>query len=567
MVGIGVRPRDLPGRGSGLAVADPMALALVGDVFGLELDRESEAALVEGRAGHGLPAGSHEPSPELLLALYRLEGPEFVHRLRGAFVIAVADAEGVTLFRDGAGARTVYHGRGAGRTVFAIEPKGVLADSTFERRLRPAALAQYLSFSFVPGEGTMLEDLFEVPAGHWVRLGPGGPVEIRRWFVFEEGEPSSDALRQVDFDTWVPRMRAELARAVDERLDATVGRGPIGVFLSGGLDSSLVTAELARRRGSEVKSFAIHFGDRYPNELEFARAVAERCGTDHREVLVRPEDFLPRLREMVWNLDEPVGDPVTIGNYELSAHVGRELSTVFNGEGGDPLFGGPKNLPMLLGHWYGGSREPGFRERAYLASYRRAYEEVSRLLSPDWRERIDPGRDLEGVLTPFFETGRPVAFLNKLMAINVRLKGAHLILPKVERMTAAHGILPLSPLFDEGVLRLAFAMPPGLKLHRGSEKAILKEAWRHELPAAVVDRPKSGMRVPVHYWFQGELRRYARKVFSKREVVRAGVLDPGRVKTLLDYGIEEGRGRHGIRLWMLLTLETWRRLVLDGDTG
>jgi asparagine synthase (glutamine-hydrolysing) len=339
----------------------------------------------------------------------------------------------------------------------------------------------------------------------------------------------------------------------------------VGVFLSGGLDSSLVTAEVARRHDGPVKTYAIHFGADYPHELDFAREVAERCGTEHEEVLIRPESFLPRLRRIVWHLDEPIGDPITVPNFELASHVAAEQRIVFNGEGGDPVFGGPKNLPMMLHHWYGHAREENFREKRYLASYRRGYEILASVLTPEWRRRIDPERDLEGILRPFFRGERPRALLNKLMTINIRLKGAHLILPKVERMTQASGLTAHAPLFDERLIRLSFEMPPRLKLARGVEKLVLKRAYADSLPESVIARPKSGMRVPVHFWFQKEMRRYARKLLGRRELDRAGIFEPREVEGLLRYESERGPGRFGLRLWMLLTFEIWRRIVLERE--
>jgi len=221
---------------------------------------------------------------------------------------------------------------------------------------------------------------------------------------------------------------------------------------------------------------------------------------------------------------------------------------------------------MMLQHWYGVPREKNFRERAYLASYRRAYDECTRLLHEDVCERIDWSRDLESVLTPHFEETPLRCFLNKLMAINIRLKGAHLILPKVERMLAASGLTPLSPLFDEDLIRLSFQMPPRMKLRHGVEKWALKRAFDDALPAEVIARPKSGMRVPVHFWFRGEMRRTARRTLSPRQLRRDRIFNVDRVKQLLKYDIDEGAGRYGMRLWMLMTFELWRRQTVEGSS-
>jgi len=479
-------------------------------------------------------------------------------QLRGSFVLARSSGEGLTLIRDGAGRRTIYWGRCGDRFVFAIEPKAIHRLPQFSPRMRPAALAQFLTFSFVPGEGTMLEDLYELPAGHSVKLEPGQPPKLERWFQPERVDPPEG---RTDED-WVKGFRDRVGDVVEEMRPQGQDAA---IFLSGGIDSSVITAEVAARHDRPVHTYAIHFGEDYPNELEFAQAVAARCGTCHEEVLITPRDFTQRLPEIIWNLDEPIGDPVSMPNFELSRLVAsRGYDRVFNGEGGDPCFGGPKNLPMLLGHWYGGvDFSPGHRERAYLASYRRAYEELEYLLAPDVRVAIQRERDLEGLLTPYFEADCPESFLNKLLLINMRLKGAHLILPKVERMLGANGLIPLSPLFDERLVEMALQLPGHLKLHGGVEKVILKRAYRGSLPDSVIDRPKSGMRVPVHYWFKGEMKRFARRLLSPKAIRAAGVFDEGRVKELLRYDNENGASRFGLRIWMLVTFEIWRRLVIE----
>ncbi len=234
---------------------------------------------------------------------------------------------------------------------------------------------------------------------------------------------------------------------------------------------------------------------------------------------------------------------------------------VLNGEGGDPLFGGPKNLPMLLAHWYATQDDPRFREAQYLATWRRAGEEIVSLLRPEVLAEIDLERDLDGVVRPYFTVERPPHFLNKLMVANMRLKGAHLILPKVDRMLGAYGLVPLSPLFDQDVLRMSLEMPPTAKLNSGVEKWILKQAYRDVLPADIIDRPKSGMRVPVRWWFQGELKRLARDLLSPRAVRAGGVFREDRVREIRRYQT----GRDGLRLWMLVTFELWRRMVVDGE--
>jgi asparagine synthase (glutamine-hydrolysing) len=488
---------------------------------------------------------------------------ETLQDLRGSHCVAWLGEGNLTIARDAVGTQSLFHGRVGERWLAATEPKAITCQPGFSRRIRPGALAQYLAFSFVPGEGTMLEDLWEVPAGHAVTFGKTGEPRLTRYFFFEHDEfGHADPSTCRDESHWIQATRDTIQEAVSERIATGAERA---VFLSGGLDSSIVAAELAAQSSARIKTFAIHFGTKYPNELEFARLVARHIGSDHEEVLIRPRSFPERLRRMIWHLDEPIGDPITQPNFELAAHVSRYTGSVFNGEGGDPLFGGPKNLPMMLTHWYGVPRAANFREQAYLASYRRAYEECEALFTNEFRAQIDLARDLESLLTPYFRCGEPRSFLNKLMAINIRLKGAHLILPKVDRMLAASGMTPMSPLFDDRLTRLSFAMPPRMKLRDGVEKWVLKRAYEHLLPREIIDRPKSGMRVPVYHWFQRELRTYVKRILAPRRITAAGIFDSKRMQQLIRYDAEEGASRFGIRLWMLMTFEIWRRIVVERE--
>jgi len=509
-------------------------------------------------AGYLAGYSSDGPILESLLSKYREEGIEFSESLRGAFILVIKDGDSLHIVRDGAGARTVYYGRHEGRFIFATEPKAILVAPGFPRRIRPGAVAQYLSFSFVPGESTMLQDVSELPAGHRLYFDGKSAPQVHRYFRFEEEEKED----QPDLH-WIKQFGKTFSNAVSERLPEGE---PIGLALSGGIDSTVVAAEVARQTDRRLKTYAIHFGKSYPHELDFARVVAERYNTEHEEVLIRPKDFLPRLRKIIWHLDDPIGDPITVPNYELAERISRDVRWVFNGEGGDPIFGGPKNLKMMLHHWYGGiERDRLFRERTYLASYERAYDDLDRLLTPEWRAQYDSEEVLEGVLTPFFRCERPAGLLDKLMAINIRLKGAHLILPKVDRMMGAWGLTPLAPLFDERLIRLSFRMPQTMKVAKGVEKVVLKRAYQGIVPYEIIERPKSGMRVPVHFWFQKEMKRYAGEILSPQNIKEVGIFEPERVKQLLEYNTNEGPGRHGLRLWMLIMFEIWRRIVVEGE--
>jgi asparagine synthase (glutamine-hydrolysing) len=493
-----------------------------------------------------------------VLATYRRRGEVAVHELGGEWIIAVVDGARLTVWRDVAGVRTVYWGRSGNRVIVAIEPKAVVSAPGFPRRVDPGALAQYLTFGFVPGERCAVEGLHELAAGHRLEIDVGsGTTKVVRWFFHERIEPI-----ELTPANAVEVVRSAVQHAVATRLPPDE---PVAAFVSGGLDSAIVAsvaaAEQRARGAAPPLALSVHFGLEHPNEVAHARAVARHCGLEHQLVEMSGSRIEPMLRTLIWHLDEPIGDPVTIGNLVLAQAAARHAPWVLNGEGGDPLFGGPKNLPMLLAHWYPTMAGPNARERQYLATWRRAGEEVANLLHPDLLADVDVERDLIAVVKPYFDAPRPVDLLNKLMVANMRLKGAHLILPKVDRVLGAYGLTPLSPLFDAELLALSLQLPPTTKLRAGVEKWVLKEAFRNLLPASIVDRQKSGMRVPVQRWFRDDLRGLAWRLLSPAAAERAGIFNADRVRDVLDYRT----GRDGLRLWMLVTFELWRRLVIEGE--
>jgi len=240
---------------------------------------------------------------------------------------------------------------------------------------------------------------------------------------------------------------------------------------------------------------------------------------------------------------------------------------VLNGEGGDPCFGGPKNLPMLLARLYGplpGEPTTGWLERNYLRAFQRCYQDLGALLDPALLRETGGDEAMIGLLEPFFRAAQPRDFVNKLMAMNVRLKGANLILVKVEKMTAANGVLALPPLFSRRIIETSMMCPSGVKLEGAVEKSVLKKAVRDVVPEAIIARPKTGMMVPVRFWFQGDLRRYGEKMLARPNLQRCGLFDPGYVKRLLNYEMEGVPGlRHGLKLWMLITFLLWHEQMVE----
>jgi asparagine synthase (glutamine-hydrolysing) len=389
----------------------------------------------------------------------------------------------------------------------------------------------------------MWRDVRELRPGTALTLPDG---ETHAYWEPQEGACDPDE----PLEGYAARLRSLLEEAVRVRLPDT---GPVGVYLSGGLDSSLVTALAARDAPGPVHTFAIHFGPEYPHELAFSGLVARRCGTRHHVLELPGRLIRDTLLETMAALDDPIGDPLTTPNLLLGRAAAQETGVILNGEGGDPCFGGPKNLPMLLHELYG---QGDSREAAYLRSYQKCYDDLPRLLTPQAQAALAGAPPQESLLTPFFEKGAMTHYLNRLTHVNTRLKGADHILTKVNNLTTANGLLGRSPLFDRRIVEASFATPPEHKLAGAVEKAVLKRAVADLLPPAILHRPKSGMLVPVQGWFRRDLRRFARGLLLGRRARTRPYVSREVVREWLDY-----RGslwpRHGVKLWLLLTLEAW----------
>jgi asparagine synthase (glutamine-hydrolysing) len=518
----------------------------------------SDKDVLVGVAGAVTDKNYSRLCPESLHQRYIEKGLcDLLKEIQGAYVLAILSKGKLHLVRDATGQRTIYYYKDSGQFSFCIESKGIQSLPSFSPALNVKSVFQYFSYSFIPMHDTMLQEIKELPAGCCLTYDlKSEEVKIDRFFKLE----SFEKIYNEDIEYWKERVRKEVQQEVDDKLK---GQDSVGVFLSGGLDSSIIAAQVAQRHKKKVHTFSIHFGKKYLNELEYAKQVADRYNTIHHEVEITPKKFIPHMRRTIWHLDDPIGDPITIPNCELAKYASDFVPVIFNGEGSDPCYGGPKNIPMLLDHWYGGiEREKNFREKAYLASYRRGYKHLKELLSPELLEQFDEEEHLESVLKPFFKEPQ-LNFLDKLMSINIRLKGAHLILPKVERMLGASGLPAIAPFFTEAITQTSMEMPSEYKLYQGVEKYILKQAFAEDVPSEIINRPKSGMRVPVRYWFQGEMKRYKKKILNPKAIKQAGIFNPDTIKLLLKYSSEKGLERHGLLTWMIMTFEIWRQIFIE----
>ncbi|MBD2093468.1 7-cyano-7-deazaguanine synthase [Microcoleus sp. FACHB-1515] len=465
---------------------------------------------------------------------------ETLNLIEGQFALAVWDQERqvLCLGRDRVGAKTLYYTT-AGTTRW-IAPRLRSLNSYHAHDLDPIALRDYLCCAFVPGAQTLWQGVRELRPGSYLR-----PLDAQPQRYWQPQEQIAHTDRSIDWHAG--RVRSLLEERVQQALP--VGES-VGAFLSGGIDSSCVTAIAARLHDRPVHTFSIHFGDRYPSEIEFANWVAAHCRTSHHILEVSPRQIWQLLPETLAAMDDPVGEGLTVPNLLLARSAKQFVNLVLNGEGGDPCFAGPKNKPMLLNSLYGSAGEDAIA--AYLTSFQKCFVDLPRLLKPEVWSAI---KDQPFVFTPELEK-RETTFLNKLMLLNIEFKGADYILTKVNNLTAAAELKARSPLFDPRMVELSLQIPPEYKLSGAQEKAVLKAAVADVLPDVIINRPKSGMVMSMQQWFLTHWQRQARSLLLNRNAAIAPYLNQSLIRDWLNYR-GEVFPRYGLKLWLLVTLETW----------
>jgi asparagine synthase (glutamine-hydrolysing) len=432
--------------------------------------------------------------------------------------------------RDSFGIHNLFTPRGGGEMRFASDPRELVGN----RVLSLAGLHGYLCFSHVPQPLTIWEGVEQLP-----------PAPLP--------EPHDDGRD----------LRELLRAAIEQRLGAEKG---VGVYLSGGLDSSLVAALLCEL-GAKPQLFTLDFGAPYNIELPIARAVAEHLKRPLHVVPARPRHILRALDDTARALPQPYGDGVTVPLYLLGQAARQHVGEVWNGEGGDQLFGGWANKPMIAALTHGdGSGDAAEEIREYLATYHRFYGLTDRLYTPAMRDATAHLNPADWI-APALDRERYPQLLHRLRAANLRLKGAQNIAPRMVALAACHGLRLCAPFFDRDLTAWTFTLPPERILAVSCEKFILKEVAEAYLPRDIVWREKRGMGVPTTEWARrfGPLRFLMTAELSARRLRAEGRFEPALVRGLLGGTDPTPEGafrkrRVGEKLWTLLMWERWRKV-------
>jgi asparagine synthase (glutamine-hydrolysing) len=505
-------------------------------------------------------------------------------RLHGMFAFAVWDARRgrLVLGRDRLGKKPLHYWTDGRDLVFGSEIKAVLADPRVPRRVDVTVLPAYLALGYVPTPRTFFEGVLALPPGCVLTFEPGRPPVVERYW--DAPARASEDLLAAPRAELAERLLALLRQAVRDRLVADV---PLGAFLSGGVDSSAVVALMAEASSGPVRTFCIGFEEEAYDERVHARAVADRFGCEHTELVVRPDaaDLLDRVLDAC---DQPFADSSALPTYLLAEMTRRHVTVALSGDGGDELFAGYERfaagvalsrlsrLPTapLRGLASVASAVPVPDQRSARAKAVRflqqapagmpaAYLGWVSFFDRRWLDRLLPAGS--AAVEPSYgdiwvgSAGAPV--LNRLLDLNRRTYLLDDLLVKSDRMSMAHGLEVRSPLLDHRLVEFAVQVPPDEQLRGRQLKLLLKSAVAGIVPTEVLDRPKKGFGVPLDAWFRGELLGLVHERLVGPASRLPAVLDPTGVRALVDEHLA-GRAAHGQRLWSLLVLE--RFLAREG---
>ncbi|HTP86795.1 MAG TPA: asparagine synthase (glutamine-hydrolyzing) [Bryobacteraceae bacterium] len=544
------------------------------------------------RAGH---VYASRCDTETILHAYEQQGPDCVKLFRGMFAFAIWDAEQKTLFcaRDRLGIKPLYYFWDGRTFAFASEIKALLEHPDISARFDEAALADYLGFGYIGGERTMFRGIRQLMPGRHLRLNlreAKPEIEVcQYWEVPEPGEDRQGFRGATEAD-WAAETRRRLEETVRMRLMSDV---PLGMFLSGGVDSSAIAALIKRNAPGAVKTFAVGYSEAQFSELSYAAQVARTLGTDHHEVRVGMGEFFDALPNLIWHEDKPIAWPSSVSLYFVSKLAAEQVKVVLTGEGSDELFGGYERYRWnLLNRKYArvyGIVPGGLRRRI------RESIATTKLLNGSTRRKIGHtfiGRDsgIESMFLDNFYCAFPAAELHGLLGHdatgeydgylsywNARPNAALLprmlyadqktylveLLMKQDRMSMAASIESRVPFLDHHFVELAMSIPDELKIRGGTQKYILKKAVEHLLPAEIIHRKKMGFPTPLRQWL---MEPRAESLIDKLHL-SDGLLAECVNRRELDGLIE--RHRSGAidatdRLWRLLNLQIWGDMFLTG---
>jgi asparagine synthase (glutamine-hydrolysing) len=526
---------------------------------------------------------------ETILHLYEEEGEGVVDGLHGMFAFAIWDRprRRLLLARDRLGIKPLYYAATDHELLFGSEIKAVLAAGSIRPQFNEEALPEFLASRFVATDETFFRGVRKLMPGHVMTWSPDSGFRTRRYWRL----PVPDERAETTIAEEAPRVRSLLESAVRSHLMSDV---PLGVFLSGGLDSSALAALVAQTARARIQTFAVGFEDRDANELDHARLVAKWIGAEHREVVVSPSDYFEALPALVWHEDEPIAFPSSIPLHFVARLASEHVKVVLTGEGADELFlgynryratlwntrlgrpywalvpsGARRGVRQLVSALPRGARryacrsfmafEPGIRD-LFLENFAVFPESQQRrlLANPTLREGRDPYADAMRCL----QHGSG-GLLNRMSHADLQTYLVELLM-KQDQMSMAASIESRVPFLDDHLVEHVAALPGDLKLHGWQTKAVLRAAVRDLIPPSILARRKMGFPVPVGRWLAGAFRPIVDEFVLGERALARRYFERAAIRRLVDEH-RAGWTSHGDRLWLLVNLEIWQRIFCEGE--
>ena len=540
---------------------------------------------------------------ETIVHLYEMYDTDCVKFLRGMFAFAIWDEQKERLFlaRDRIGQKPLCYMEYGKKLIFASEIKSILQVPGIPREVNPEAIHHYLTYKYVPSPLTAFKNIQKLPPAHYL-LWEKGKISIHQYWdlnrffapLRRRPEHSEGMTKKMSEIQYCERIRELLEEAVELRLVSDV---PLGAFLSGGLDSTIIAGLMSKLMKEPVKTFSIGFQEKRYNELDYAQAAARHFKTDHHEYVVKP-DALELLPKLIWYYNEPFADSSAIPTYCVARETRREVTVALTGDGGDENFAGyPRYKAIRLAQYYEKlphwirqhvvdniiKRVPYSPERrCFIRRFRRLMESMNypperrylrwictfdnerkkELYSSHFKEAVH-GIDSFDYLGKYYNRSKCENFLDSTLFVDIMTYLPGDLLVKMDIATMANSLEARSPLLDHKFIEFAASIPLSLKLKGlNSSKYILKKAFSDFLPPQILRRGKMGFGVPISRWLRNELREYVTDVLLSKRSLGREYFREEYLKLILNEHCSR-RYDHGERIWTLLNLELWHRMFID----
>jgi len=511
---------------------------------------------------------------EVILALYSHLKEKAVEKLRGMFAFVIWDKQEQKLIgaRDPFGIKPFFYCEEGERTFFASEKKSILLAQE-NTLLNYDALQHYLTYQFVPEPGTMTEGIKKLEPGHYFTKKIGSPMEIKKYWKAHfkpVNQTEADFIKEIKdvlFDSVKVHMRSDV---------------PVGSFLSGGIDSSII-ASIAKEFHPAIKTFSVGFERNGFSEIDVAKETAEKLGVENISYVITPEEYMNEVPKIMWHMDDPLADPACVPLYFVAREARKHVTVVLSGEGADELFGGYniyrepqslevfnkiprvgkvllKRIAMMMPE---GMKGKSFIERGVTPMEERYIGNAKMFTEEDKRDLLKvyrPGLDYTDITKPLYNESKGYDPVDRMQYIDIHTWMRGDILLKADRVTMAHSLELRVPFLDKEVFKVASKIPTSLKTANGTTKYILRKAAEGIVPDHVLDRKKLGFPVPIRHWLKNEMNEWAKKII--RESHTDHLINKQYVLNLLEDHCQ-GKADNSRKIWTVLMFMVWHQIYVE----